>query len=122
MPRNTATDFVKPMAVGLRPVLIALVIMATVNVSIATTTGLMSSARAEAPSVPLLGTLPEGEITAVRSTSIDVAGRFYDLHQKLTIVSDEGQPMELMQLKPGMIIQYHVKEGALDQIIVLMLR
>jgi hypothetical protein len=110
------------MAVGLGPVLIALVIVATVSALISTMEGLMPAAWAETPSVPQLGTLPEGEITAVGLTTVDVAGRFYGLHPKLTIVSDEGQPMELKQLRPGLIIQYHVKEGALDRIVVIMPR
>lgn len=82
----------------------------------------MSVAWADEPSVPQLGVLPEGEITAVGSSTLDVAGRFYGLHPKLTIVSDEGQPMEFKQLRPGLVIQYHVKEGLLDRIIVLLPR
>lgn len=122
MSRNRATGLAKPMAVGLGPVLIALVIVATVSALISTMEGLMPAAWAETPSVPQLGTLPEGEITAVGSTTVDVAGRLYGLHPKLTIVSDEGQPMELQQLRPGLVIQYHVKEGALDRIVVIMPR
>lgn len=79
-------------------------------------------ASAQAPIPPQLGVLPEGEITAVGSTTLDVAGRLYGLHPKLTIVSDEGHPMEFNQLRPGLVIQYHVKEGALDRIIVILPR
>ena len=71
---------------------------------------------------PQLGVLPEGEITAVGGTTLDVAGIMYALHPKLTIVSDAGHPMERNQLRPGLVIQYHVKEGALDRIIVLIPR
>ena len=119
MSRNTATGLVKPMAIGLGPVLVALVIVATGSALISTTERLMPAAWAEEPNLLQLGNLPEGEITAVGSSTLDVAGRFYGLHSKLTIVSDEGQPMEFKQLRPGLIIQYHVKEGLLDRIIVL---
>ena len=122
MSRNTATGLVKPMAVGLGPLLIALAIVATVSALLSTTDGLMPAAWADEPSVSQLGNLPEGEITVVTSTTLDVAGRLYGLHPKLTIVSDEGQPMELKQLRPGLIIQYHMKEGALDRIVVIMPR
>jgi hypothetical protein len=110
------------MAVGLGPLLIALAIVATVSALLSTTEGLMPAAWADEPSVSQLGNLPEGEITVVTSTTLDVAGRLYGLHPKLTIVSDEGQPMELKQLRPGLIIQYHMKEGALDRIVVIMPR
>lgn len=122
MSRSTARGLIKPMTIGPASMLIALLIVVTGSILISAADGLMPTARAEAPSVPQLGTLPEGEITAVGSTTVDVAGRFYGLHPKLTIVSDEGQPMELKQLRPGLIIQYHVKEGALDRIVVLIPR
>ena len=122
MSRSTATGLVKPMAAGPGSVLVALLIVATVSALISTMEGLMPAAWAEESSLLQLGKLPEGEITAVGSTTIEVVGRFYGLHPKLTIVSEEGQPMELQQLKPGLIIQYHVKEGLLDRIIVLIPR
>ena len=120
MSTNTATSLEMKRMTG-RPsrLFIALAIVATVSGVVSTTEGLMSTALADEPSVPQLGVLPEGEITAVGSSTLDVAGRFYGLHSKLTIVSDEGQPMEFKQLRPGLIIQYHVKEGLLDRIIVL---
>jgi hypothetical protein len=123
MSRNTATGLaVKRMTERPSLLFIALAIVATVSGVMSTTEGLMSAAWADEPSVPQLGVLPEGEITAVGSTTVDVAGRLYGLHPKLTIVSDEGQPMEFKQLRPGLVIQYHVKEGTLDRIIVLLPR
>ncbi|MEP6889633.1 MAG: hypothetical protein ABI955_02925 [Nitrospirota bacterium] len=101
---------------------IALAVVATVSSLVLMTGRLMPVAWADEPNIPQLGVLPEGEITAVGSSTLDVAGRFYGLHPKLTIVSDEGQPMELKQLRPGLVIQYHVKEGTLDRIIVLLPR
>jgi hypothetical protein len=123
MSRNTATGLLMTrMTERLSLAFIALSVVATVSGAVSTTGGLMPAAWADVPNVPQLGMLPEGEITAVGSTTLDVAGRFYGLHPKLTIMSDEGQPMELKQLRPGLVIQYHVKEGALDRIIVLLPR
>ena len=123
MSRHTATGLaVKRMTERPSLLFIALAIVATVSGVMSTTEGLTPAAWADEPSVPQLGVLPEGEITAVGSTTVDVAGRLYGLHPKLTIVSDEGQPMEFKQLRPGLVIQYHVKEGTLDRIIVLLPR
>ena len=122
MSRSTATGLVKPMAAGPGSVLVALLIVATVSALISTMEGLMPAAWADEPSVPQLGVLPEGEITAVGSTTLDVGGRLYGLLPKLTIVSEEGQLMEFKQLRPGLVVQYHVKEGTLDRIIVLIPR
>lgn len=123
MSRNTAIGLVvEQMAERPSRLFIALAIVAAVSGVMSTTEGLMPTALADEPSVPQLGVLPEGEITEVGSSTLDVAGRFYGLHPKLTIVSDEGKPMELKQLRPGLVIQYHVKEGLLDRIIVLLPR
>ena len=123
MSTSTATSLkMKRMTERLTRAFIALAVVAMVSGVVSTTGGLIPAAWADAPSVPQLGVLPEGEITAVGSSTLDVAGRFYGLHPKLTVVSDEGQPMEFKQLRPGLVIQYHVKEGALDRIIVLLPR
>ena len=120
MSRNIATGLLmKRMAERFSRAFIVLAIVATVSGVMSTTEGLIPAAWADESGVSQLGVLPEGEITAVGSSTLDVAGRFYGLHPKLTIVSDEGQPMEFKQLRPGLVIQYHVKEGALDRIIVL---
>jgi hypothetical protein len=120
---STATDLVVKRMTG-RPsrLFIALAIVVVVSGVMSMTEGLMPAALADEPGVSQLEVLPEGEITAVGSSTLDVAGRLYGLHPKLTIVSDEGQPMELKQLRPGLVIQYHVKEGVLDRIIVLLPR
>ena len=123
MSTNTATGFlIKRLAEKPCRAVIAFAIVAAVSGVMSTMEGLMPTALADEPSVPQLGVLPEGEITEVGLSTLDVAGRFYGLHPKLTIVSDEGKPMELKQLRPGLIIQYHVKEGLLDRIIVLLPR
>lgn len=123
MSTNMATGLVmKRMTERPGRLFIALAIVASVSGLMATTEGLVPAVLADVSSIPQLEVLPEGEIIAVGSTTLDVAGRLYGLHPKLTIVSDEGQPMELKQLRPGLVIQYHVKEGLLDQITVLLPR
>jgi hypothetical protein len=123
MSRNTATGLVvKQMTKRPSRLFMALAIVATVSGVMSPTEGLMPAAWADEPGVPQLGVLPEGEITAVGSTTLDVGGRFYGLDPKLIIVSDEGKPMELKQLRPGLIVQYHVKEGLLDRIVVIIPR
>ncbi len=88
----------------------------------AMTEGLVFAAEGMAPARPQLDVFPEGEITGIGTTTLDIAGRTYGLHPKLTIVGDEGQQLELKQLRVGLIVQYHLKEGALDYVIVIIPR
>lgn len=75
-----------------------------------------------APVRPKLGVFPEGEITGVGSSTLEIAGLNYRLHPKLIIVADQGQQLELKQLRVGLVVQYHQTEGALDQVIVIIPR
>ncbi|MCX5723713.1 MAG: hypothetical protein NTX84_04170 [Nitrospirae bacterium] len=69
-----------------------------------------------------LSGLEEGEVTGVGSGTLDVQGRTYSLHPKMTLKDDGGKPMEWGQLRPGLIVQYQLKEGALYKIIVIVPR
>lgn len=69
-----------------------------------------------------LSGLEEGEVTGVSSGTLDVQGRTYSLHPKMTLKDDGGKPMEWGQLRPGLIVQYQLKEGALYKIIVIVPR
>lgn len=122
MSRNATTGLIQQRDAGTGYVFGVFVIVAIVGLSMMTTEGQMLPAWADVPNMLQIGKLPEGEITAVGSTTLDVAGRLYAVHPKLTIVNDEGRPMEWKQLKTGMVVQYSVKEGSLDRIIVLMPR
>jgi hypothetical protein len=122
MTQRLGAESVKPSNTGYGVVLAAAVIGGSLCVALPIPGMDIAVVSAQAPIPPQLGVFPEGEITAVGSSTLDVAGIMYALHPKLTIVSDKGEAMELRQLRPGLVIQYHVKEGALDRIIVLIPR
>mgnify|MGYP001616261161 CR=1 FL=1 len=77
---------------------------------------------AQSSNAESLAGLEEGEITGVSSTTLEVQGRLYHLHPKMTLRDDEGRPMEWKQLRSGMVVQYQLKEGAVYKIIVLLPR
>lgn len=77
---------------------------------------------AESSNAEFRGSLEEGEITGVGQTTLDVKGTTYRLHQKMTLLDDEGRLMEWSQLRPGLIVQYQLKDGALYKIIVIIPR
>jgi hypothetical protein len=77
---------------------------------------------AQSSNAESLAGLEEGEITGVGSTILEVQGRLYHLHPKMTLRDDEGRPMEWKQIRSGMVVQYQLKEGAVYKIIVLLPR
>lgn len=122
MTQRMGTESVKPSNTGYGVLLAAAILGGSLSAGLPMPGMGVSTVSAQAPIPPQLGVFPEGEITAVGSSTLDVAGIMYALHPKLTIVSDKGEAMDFRQLRPGLVIQYHVKEGALDRIIVIMPR
>ena len=112
---------IEPSAVGLRSAICALAVILAVLAGTAPEP-LAPIAWAESSNAEYLGQFEEGEITGVGSTTLDVQGATYRLHQKMTLRDDEGKSMEWSQLRPGLIVQYQLKEGALYKIIVIVPR
>lgn len=103
---------------GRRLLLFALVTL----MSVGTMTEFVVASEGTALVRPKLGVFPEGEITGVGTSTLEIAGLNYRLHPKLIIVADQGQQLELKQLRVGLVVQYHQTEGALDQVIVIVPR
>jgi hypothetical protein len=61
----------------------------------------------------------EGQITYAGLTYIEVEGKSYHLHPKVSITAEDGRPLELKQLQPGQGIQFWLKEGAMYQVIAI---
>jgi len=83
---------------------------------------LRPNAWADMSTTAQMGGMQEGEVTSIGSTTLDVAGHMYRLHPDVTIKDDKGRPMELKQLRPGLVVQYWLKENALSKIVVLLPR
>lgn len=108
-------------AVGLRSAICALAVILAVQAGTAPEP-LAPIAWAESSNAEYLGQFEEGEITGVGSATLDMKGATYRLHQKMTLKDDEGRLVEWSQLRPGLVVQYQLKEGALYKIIVLLPR
>lgn len=60
-----------------------------------------------------------GQITAIRTSDLEVEHRSYPLHLKLEIRAEGGQPLELKQLQVGMGVRLQLKDGAVAKVLVL---
>ena len=69
-----------------------------------------------------LGPPLEGQITYMGLTYIEVEKKSYNLHPKVSITTENGQPFELKQLQPGQGVQFWLKEGAMYRIIAILPR
>ncbi len=115
------SNAIEPFMVGLRSTICTLAIILAVQTG-AVPEPLAPIAWAESSNAESRGSLEEGEITGVGSATLEVGGRTYRLHQKMTLRDDESKPMEWSQLRPGLVVQCQLKDGAMYKIIVLLPR
>ncbi len=66
-----------------------------------------------------LSPLLEGQITGVGPTSLEVEGKLYSLHPKVSVTDEGGHPLDVKQLQIGGGVQFRLKDGAMYQIIAL---
>lgn len=66
-----------------------------------------------------LSPLLDGQITGVGPTSLEVEGKLYFLHPKVSVTDEGGHPLDVKQLQIGGGVQFRLKDGAMYQIIAL---
>jgi hypothetical protein len=102
-----------------RPIIAALFATAVATVAVH---GSFCVVDAATQSRPNLGAYPQGEITQIRPAALEIGGKTYSLHPNLTIIRDDGQPLEYKVLRVGMTVHYHAKEEVVDYIIAIVPR
>ena len=59
-----------------------------------------------------------GHVNEVRSTSIEIDERSYELKSDVIILDHEGNPLELDRIVPTSLVKFHLKEGHVDKMVV----
>lgn len=60
-----------------------------------------------------------GQVTEVRPpSSIEIDERSYTLKTDITILDDEGEPLEFARILPTSLVKFHLKEGQIDKMVV----
>jgi hypothetical protein len=61
-----------------------------------------------------------GMVTDIRSTSIEIDGRMYSLKTGVVVVNEQGREIELGSVVPQSEVKFHVKEGQIDKLLVIL--
>lgn len=61
-----------------------------------------------------------GQVTANQGNDIQINNKNYPLQQGVTIIDDEGKPRDLKDLPPGAEVKFHLKNGQIDQIVLIL--
>ncbi|MBI5776062.1 MAG: hypothetical protein HY444_01625 [Nitrospirae bacterium] len=63
--------------------------------------------------------IKSGHITAKHETSVGISGTDYAFHPKIEFWTDEGQQLEWKEFKRGDEVQFHLKQGKVDYLILI---
>jgi hypothetical protein len=61
--------------------------------------------------------MQSGNITAKHEKSVEISGRGYAFHPKVEFWTDEGQQLEWKDFNRGDEVQFHLKQGKVDYLI-----
>lgn len=61
-----------------------------------------------------------GQVTAVQGKTVQINGKNYELKANVVIQDEEGKPMEPGEIVPGAEVKFHLKEGQIDQMVLIL--
>ncbi len=71
------------------------------------------------PSLAVASFTP-GQVTAVQGKTVGIDGKSYELKPNVVIQDEEGNPMEPAEIVPGAAVKFHLKEGQIDQMVLIL--
>ena len=74
---------------------------------------------AQKPTPGSITSLPSGQVTAQRVDEIQISNRNYPLDPNVVVIDDAGSPSNLKDLKPGDLVRFHLRQGRVDRIILI---
>lgn len=63
--------------------------------------------------------MKSGHITAKYETSVGISGTDYAFHPKIEFWTDEGGQLEWKEFKRGDEVQFHLKQGKVDYLVLI---
>lgn len=101
--------------------------MLAVVVASGSTLGVGTSRSEDAPELPPmpfssseLSTFQNGKITAVRGDTVQIDNRDYELRPDVIIRNPEGVLMETRDFRKGALARFHLKQGRIDKLLVIL--
>jgi hypothetical protein len=61
-----------------------------------------------------------GHVTGKQGNKLEIDKKDYVLHANVTVKDDEGRPRELSDVVPGTMVQFHLKQGRIDQLVLVL--
>ena len=69
-----------------------------------------------------LADFKSGQVTDKQGNKLEIDKKDYVLKSDVTVRDDEGRPRELSEVLPGAVVQFHLKQGRIDQLVLILPR
>ncbi|MGH7236190.1 MAG: hypothetical protein ACREIO_07385 [Nitrospiraceae bacterium] len=100
-------------------VAVALVIMGGVPIGGLTLEG-VDEGLAQTSGSGSLAEFKSGQVTDKKGNRIEIDKKDYVLKSDVTVRDDEGKKRELSEVAPGSMVQFHLKQGRIDQLVLVL--
>ena len=102
-------------------VAVALLIMGGVPIGAITLDG-VHEGLAQTSGSGSLADFKSGQVTDKKGNRLEIDKKDYVLKSDVTVRDDEGRPRDLSEVAPGAIVQFHLKQGHIDQLVLVLPR
>ena len=100
---------------------VALVIMGGVPIGGLTLVG-VDEGLAQTSGSASLADFKSGQVTDRQGNRLEIDKKDYLLKSDVTVRDDEGKPRDLKEVTPGAMVQFHLKQGRIDQLVLVLPR
>ena len=102
-------------------VAVALLIMGGVPIVGLTLEG-MDEGLAQTSGSGSLADFKSGQVTDKQGNRLQIDNKDYVLQSNVSVKDDEGKQRELSEVGPGAVVQFHLKQGHIDQLVLVLPR
>jgi hypothetical protein len=101
--------------------LVLISVVAAFVISVTTGTGMQTVVAQTGQPAASVRHFQSGLVTSAKSgTTLQINNTNYPLKPQVIIKDDEGRLRDERELLPGVQVQYHLKEGQIDQIVIVL--
>ncbi len=69
-----------------------------------------------------LADFKSGQVTDKKGNRLEIDKKDYVLQSNVSVKDDEGKQRELSEVGPGAVVQFHLKQGRIDQLVLVLPR
>ena len=104
---------------GILQIVLALLIIGGVPLAGVTISGVDEGLAQTSEPAPLAG-FQSGQVTGKQGTTLAIDNNSYQLTPDVSVKDEEGNPLQLSDVVPGVEVMFHLKQGRIDKLVLIL--